>query len=62
MANSKTKAKMKYNAENYERLTIRVYTGEKEQIAEAARAVGASVNAYVTDAVRAKMELQAQEK
>ena len=39
-------AKNRYNAKAYDRITLLVPKGSKEQIAEAARAKGQSVNSY----------------
>ena len=40
-------AKNRYNAKAYDRITLLVPKGSKEQIAEAARAKGQSVNSYI---------------
>ena len=46
-------AKNRYNAKAYDRITLLVPKGSKEQIAEAARAKGQSVNSYITSLIRA---------
>lgn len=46
-------AKNRYNAKAYDRITLLFPKGSKEQIAEAARAKGQSVNSYITSLIRA---------
>ena len=48
-------AKNRYNDKAYDRITLLVPKGSKEQIAEAARAKGQSVNSYITSLIRADM-------
>ena len=48
-------AKNRYNAKAYDRITLLVPKGSKEQLAEAARAKGQSVNSYITSLIRADM-------
>ncbi|CAM3889600.1 transcriptional regulator [Cohnella lubricantis] len=52
-----TRAKNKYQAANYDRISIVVPKGEKEAIRAAAEAAGAaSVNEFVIRAIEEKME------
>lgn len=46
----------KYVKNNYDRLELSVPKGEKEEIQQAAKQVGQSVNAYVYEAVKRRME------
>ena len=46
----------KYVKNNYDRLELSVPKGEKEEIQQAAKLAGQSVNAYVFDAVKRRME------
>ena len=48
-------AKNRYNAKAYDRITLLLPKGSKEQLAEAARAKGQSVNSYITSLIRADM-------
>ena len=45
--------RQEHNAKAYDRITLLVPKGSKEQIAEAARAKGQSVNSYITSLIRA---------
>lgn len=49
----------KYVKNNYDRLELSVPKGEKELIQQAAKQMGQSVNAYVYEAVRHRMEQEA---
>ena len=46
----------KYVKNNYDRLELSVPKGEKEVIQQAAKQAGQSVNAYVYEAVKRRME------
>ena len=46
----------KYVKNNYDRLELSVPKGEKEEIQQAAKRAGQSVNAYVYEAVKRRME------
>ena len=46
----------KYVKNNYDRLELSVPKGEKEEIQQAAKQAGQSVNAYVNEAVKRRME------
>jgi len=50
-----TKAKNKYNAENYDRLYSYVKKGRKVVYEEAAKAAGVSLNDYITTAIEEKV-------
>lgn len=60
MANPKgeaaNKAKRKYNDANYERISLDVKLGLKSVYKEAAEAAGMSLNSYIQEAVKEKME------
>lgn len=56
-----TKAKNKFNAENYERMYPFVKKGEKAKIERAASAVGQSLNDYIVTAVYQRMKREGQE-
>lgn len=51
-----TASKRKWNNENYEYTQLVTQKGEKERIKQAAKQAGQSVNAYVVEAVRRRME------
>ena len=51
-----TASKRKWNNENYEYTQLVTQKGEKERIKQAAMQAGQSVNAYVVEAVRRRME------
>jgi len=55
-AKAATRAKNKYNAENYDRLYPLVKKGEKEKIENAAKADDKSLNEYIVAAIYEKME------
>lgn len=46
----------KYVKNNYDRLELSVPKGEKEEIQQAAKRAGQSVNAYVYETVKRRME------
>lgn len=49
MGTAATKAKYKYNSENYERLYISVPKGKKQEYQRIAQEAGKSLNQYVID-------------
>ena len=50
------KAVAKYDRENYARFTLRVKREQKEAFRAAVEAAGESVNEYIWNAVKARME------
>lgn len=50
------KAVGKYEAANYDKVLVRMPKGEREEIKAAADAAGQSVNVYILEAVRDRME------
>ncbi len=54
--NSQTKAKNKYNAKTYDRISFFVLKGDKDKIKSAAENVGESVNGYIKKAVDNRIE------
>lgn len=56
MGKASTKAKNKYNAENYERISLNVPKGEKDKIREHAESKGESVNGFINRAINETME------
>ena len=56
MGKAATKAKNKYNAENYERISLNVPKGEKDKIREHAEANGESVNGFINRAIKEAIE------
>lgn len=55
-SDAQRRAVAKYNAENYERLEIRVPKGEKDLIKAHADSMGESVNSFVGRAIHEAME------
>ena len=55
MPNAQTRASAKYNAKTYEEMKIRVYKGQKYQIAAHAASKGMSLNAYINALIAADM-------
>lgn len=53
---SKMRAVERYNSKNYERFTVRVKKGKKEEIDNFASAQGMSTNAFINEAIDEKME------
>lgn len=53
--NSETRAKNKYNAKNYDRVTLSVPKGKKEEYKEAAMAEGKSLNAFIVECVERRI-------
>lgn len=51
MGTAATKAKNKYNAENYERVALNVLKGQKEAIKAHAESMGESVNGFINRAI-----------
>lgn len=51
-----TRAKNKYNAENYDRISLSVPKGKKEQIKAFAESRGESVNGFINRVVDNEME------
>ena len=56
MGKPATRAKNKYNAENYERVALNVPKGEKELIKAHADTMGESLNAFINRAIQETME------
>lgn len=56
MPTARTKANRKYNEKAYDRLAITVVKGEKETIQDFAAKQGQSLNSYVNDAIKEKIE------
>jgi predicted HicB family RNase H-like nuclease len=50
------KAVGKYEAANYDKVLIRMHKGEREKIKAAADRAGLSLNAYIMETVRDRME------
>lgn len=48
----------KYESANYDKVLVRLPKGEREEIKEAADAVGESLNAYIVSAIRGRMEAE----
>ena len=55
-SDAQRRAVAKYNAENYERLEVRVPKGEKDLIKAHADTMGESVNSFVGRAIHEQME------
>lgn len=55
MGKAATKAKNKYNAENYERVSLNVVKGQKGIIKAHAEAQGKSLNSFINEAIEEKM-------
>ena len=58
VSDAQRRATAKYNAANYDRIEIKVPKGNKEIIAQAAAAAGQSVNAFINEAIKEKMNKQ----
>lgn len=56
VSKAQQKAVNKYMKENYDRVNLTVPKGDKEKIAIAAAAAGQSVNAFINEAIKEKME------
>ena len=57
MGKPATRAKNKYNAENYERIALNIQKGQKEVIKIHAEKNGESVNAFIARAIKTQMEI-----
>lgn len=57
MGKAATKAKNKYNAENYERIALSVQKGQKDAIKAHAESHGESVNAFIARAIKTQIEI-----
>lgn len=57
MPTAKTRAVRKYNDKSYDRIEVKVAKGQKEVIAEFAKAQGMSMNGFITQAIRQAMNL-----
>lgn len=56
------KAVGKYEKENYDKVLLRMPKGERDKIKDSADAVGQSVNVYIMEAVRDRIEREANRK
>ena len=56
MGNAATRAKNKYNAENYERISLSVPKGDKDKIKAHAESMGESVNGFINRAIENQIE------
>lgn len=56
MGKSSTKAKNKYNAENYERIALSVKKGKKDILKSHAEAQGESLNGFINRAINETVE------
>lgn len=56
MGKASTKAQNKWIAKAYDRINLFVPKGDKERIKAAAEQQGQSVNAWINDAIRAKLD------
>lgn len=61
MGNAATRAKNKYNAENYERIALSVPKGEKDKIKAHAESMGESVNGFINRAIENQIEMDKRE-
>jgi predicted HicB family RNase H-like nuclease len=55
------RAKEKYEAKAYDRLSVVIMKGKKEEIRQAAAAAGVSVNAWISQAIDARLEKEGAE-
>lgn len=55
------RAKEKYEAKAYDRLSVVLMKGKKEEIRQAAAAAGVSVNAWISQAIDARLEKEGAE-
>ena len=55
MGKTSAAVKNRYAAKTYDRIIVQVHKGQKEVIKSAAESAGESVNAYITNAVYARM-------
>lgn len=56
MGTAATKAKNKYNSENYERIPLNVPKGDKDKIKAHAESMGESVNGFINRAIENQIE------
>ena len=56
MGKTSSAVKDRYNAKAYEDIRLRVKTGEKEKIRAAAEQHGMSLNAFIAEAIREKID------
>ena len=61
VSKAQQKAVNKYVKNNYDRINVTFPKGQKEKIAESAKAAGESVNGYIKKAVEQRMERDSQE-
>ena len=54
--NASTKAKRKYNEKNYDRLTMNIKKGRKDELKTIADGQGLSLNAFVLSAIDEKID------
>lgn len=59
MGKAATKAKNKYNEANYDRISLSVPKGKKEEYKQAADARGMSLNEFISDCVEQTLKKQA---
>ena len=55
MGSSATRAKNKYNAENYERISLSVSKGKKDEYKLAAESSGKSLNQFIVDCIESSI-------
>lgn len=53
---ARIRANAKYNAKAYDDLKIRIPKGKREQLKEYAEQQGLSLNSFIKDAIKAKIE------
>ena len=58
MPKSQTNASRAWNEKNLDRIYVTVPAGEKEEIKAAATAAGESVNGYIKEAIRMRMDAE----
>lgn len=56
MGKASTKAKNKYNDENYDRISLSVPKGKKDEYNAAAESKGKSLNRFIIDCIEKGME------
>ena len=56
MGNAATRAKNKYNEENYERISLSVKKGSKSLLQAVAEAHDGTLNGYIKEAIKAKFK------
>lgn len=55
-SDAQIRASMKYNAKTYERIALDVPKGKREQLKAYAEQHGLSLNSFIKDAIKAKIE------